>query len=138
MNNLEEFNKSIIGATKALTNPNPTDKFLIWYHASWCGHCVRMREEWDAMKKQMKKKKNLHIMEIESDALNHLKSHHKEHPLTVISKDLDGYPFVIHVGKGKGKSDDDEKFYGISYNNWFSDKQEYFRTAKSFAKFAEQ
>jgi thiol-disulfide isomerase/thioredoxin len=46
---------------------------IVWNHATWCGHCVNMEDEWNNLKSDQKIKREFNVISVESKALEHPK-----------------------------------------------------------------
>jgi thiol-disulfide isomerase/thioredoxin len=81
---------------------------LIWFYATWCGHCIDMEGEWDKLRK--KSPKGLNLAKIESSNMdNYRKSPGEE--------ELRGYPTLRLYSKGDLiKEYDGERSYEGIYN----------------------
>lgn len=84
-----QFNKDIL---------NKEQDFVILVHATWCGHCTRLLPLW----KDCIKKSKLNIVNVESDALNHLKEKNQSHMFTkFLDENVQGYPTLLKVENNK-------------------------------------
>ena len=45
MKHLDITNDNALQSNINLENGN----WLAWYHADWCGHCIRMKDEWEKL-----------------------------------------------------------------------------------------
>ena len=131
MNNDQEFNASILDATKALTDLRNGTKFLVWHHMIGCGHCIHMKDEWKKAKEQLNAEKNLHVIELEFKQLTNLKAHHGGHPLAVFGSQVNGFPHVQLVNVKDGR------FHITPYEYWYQSNAHkgLHRSAKSFVNF---
>ena len=69
----------------ARKNKNP---WLVWYHASWCGHCIAMKDSWDEF--VSKNSNNVNIAKIEDSVVNLVKK----------EKELYGFPTIRFINNG--------------------------------------
>ena len=46
---------------------------IVWNHASWCGHCVNMKDEWSSLRSDLRQRKDVNVVSIESKALENKK-----------------------------------------------------------------
>ena len=68
---------------------------VLFFHPT-CIHCVMMRNEWEKMKEELKrKKKNCNIYEVSGEELAGIQTPLKQH--------VDGFPTIINIENGKFK-----------------------------------
>jgi glutaredoxin len=134
MNDPSQFKKTLDKISESFGEHTPGSKYLIWYHWNQCGHCVHMQEDWNAMKKLLKQSKDLHIVDLEYNALQKLRQQHKAHPLAVIGQHVTGFPVIMNAKIGKNGT----KLHITDYNDWYNSngKGDNFRSTASFVKFA--
>ena len=92
----------------AYENSFKKGNWLVRYHASWCGHCINMSQEWSDFVSNNKNKK-VKIISIEQEAMDRLKRK---------PQNFRGFPSIIFFKDGQFISE-------------FSDD----RTEKNFHKF---
>jgi len=62
-------------------------------YAEWCGHCITLKPEWDAMKIDLKSYPDIELVEIEEKEKDKLDEFKKKYPNVEIS----GYPTILKV-----------------------------------------
>lgn len=71
--------------------------WVVNYHADYCGHCQRMKPEWERFVNKMKKNRNINIADIESKMIPQM----KEQP-TII-----GFPTIKYYHNNRDVADHD-------------------------------
>ncbi len=101
--------------------------FIVFVHADWCGHCVRMLPEWNKFAEKAKNDANFDIIDISSDSHSLLLSKKLPFISELLHKTVRGYPTIFMVSQSN--SDSDEKME--SKVEFFEDE----RTAGNLSKF---
>lgn len=99
LDNFPAFNANILKLTDLLQKKTG-DKFLIWVHAKWCGHCINMKDNWDTLAKMTAR--GFHVIQIEQTVYDHMYQHHNDHILIqIIGEKVRGYPHLVALKNGK-------------------------------------
>ena len=66
---------------------------VIWYYADWCGHCTRMKDEWETYSSDCKTK-GINVAKVKDEIIQYLN----------YEANISGYPTIEFHNKGKKES----------------------------------
>jgi len=72
---------------------NNNNNVIILYYSLTCYYCNILKPTWNKLCENLKNKKGVIIINIESENIKHIKEKYK--------KDVEGYPTIVKYSKGK-------------------------------------
>jgi thiol-disulfide isomerase/thioredoxin len=87
-----------------------TENTVLLNHANWCGHCQMFKPEWDQFKN--KGGSGLNVVEIESSALEALKSNPKLYKRVTPKDGMVYFPMILVFIKKENKASDKKVYDG--------------------------
>ena len=89
-----EFSDNVIGK----------QEFIVLVTAKWCGHCIALKDEWEKMKVELKRKNknSIKIVHVDEMFMTHMTDKHPDHAFSNLLKSaVQGFPTLVKVNKKK-------------------------------------